>query len=356
MQKFDVAHTYLSRRKYQDDDLVQRLQERVRSLETALAQASTLGFQGIGGFQPDESGPLHWDIDDASSDGRSAKHEESPDPRSPVAMEELATLMLKMDVEDRGEPSFTITPGKSVTHPAHAERDALVSFSRTVENLRPAIDLNFEDRDHLVQCFLGDFNPYHQFMSSEEAPGLVVPDIAEGNEIDAVFRENALLAVATCFTPRPDLTEQGTVYAAAAESLVLRCIKDQPSDLVVQGLALLSWRELMFGSPAMAYNYIAMATGQVLHLGLHVGSLVEPTVPSEVDHVLQTRRVRSFWAYFSVDRLVTSSLGMNCTMHWQRVKAPSFLSVLPQPASVDNIAHERFCELWHLWDSCMDQV
>lgn len=54
-------------------------------------------------------------------------------------------------------------------------------------------------------------------------------------------------------------------------------------------------------------------------------------------------------------RLVTSSLGMNCTMHWQRVKSTSFTSILPTGATVDEWVHERFCEMWHLWDSCMDQ-
>ncbi|KAH0039310.1 hypothetical protein KCU78_g1320, partial [Aureobasidium melanogenum] len=71
--------------------------------------------------------------------------------------------------------------------------------------------------------------------------------------------------------------------------------------------------------------------------------------------MIQQRRVRSFWAYFSVDRLVTSSLGMNCTMHWQRVKSPSFTTITSTTPSVDEWAHERFCEMWHLWDSCMDQ-
>ena len=42
-------------------------------------------------------------------------------------------------------------------------------------------------------------------------------------------------------------------------------------------------------------------------------------------------------------------------MHWQRVKPPPYSSTVMGELSVNDLAHDRFCKLWHLWDSCMDQ-
>lgn len=76
----------------------------------------------------------------------------------------------------------------------------------------------------------------------------------------------------------------------------------------------------------------------------------------------------------ALPRLITASLGMNCSkdfsfihhcllcsnclpaMHWQRVKSPSLLTILEKTPTIDELAHDQFCQLWHLWDSCMDQV
>lgn len=55
-------------------------------------------------------------------------------------------------------------------------------------------------------------------------------------------------------------------------------------------------------------------------------------------------------------RLITSTLGMNCTLHWQRVRLPPFSSIVEGELTLDEAAHEAFCQLWHLWDSGMDQV
>lgn len=43
-------------------------------------------------------------------------------------------------------------------------------------------------------------------------------------------------------------------------------------------------------------------------------------------------------------------------MHWQRVKPPSYLAAVVAEPSIDDIAHDTFNRLWHLWDNCLDQV
>lgn len=74
-----------------------------------------------------------------------------------------------------------------------------------------------------------------------------------------------------------------------------------------------------------------MTTGLILHLGLHVSAHSRIAGTTDLDNNPGLRRrVRSFWAYFSVDRyedtpqfdtdnaetlhrLITASLGMNCS-------------------------------------------
>jgi hypothetical protein len=46
----------------------------------------------------------------------------------------------------------------------------------------------------------------------------------------------------------------------------------------------------------------AMATGVVLNLGLHVSAFSQAAASVDAKQVLFNRRLRSFWAYFSVDR------------------------------------------------------
>jgi hypothetical protein len=55
-----------------------------------------------------------------------------------------------------------------------------------------------------------------------------------------------------------------------------------------------------------------MATGHVLYLGLHVTGLMKSADPTHAHNDLYVRRVRSFWAYFSVDRYVNLSECVCC--------------------------------------------
>ncbi|TGO81017.1 hypothetical protein BPOR_1423g00010 [Botrytis porri] len=278
------------------------------------------------------------------------------DPCSQTAMKELASLMLTMDIEEKGEPSFTIPRNKSASG----------QNSIPTENLNPdmnsgKIGFYTETRTHLVECFMAAFNIYHQFIEQAELQTILL-ETTFSTEPDFDFRNHALLSVGAFLSPKPDAKELRSHHATSAENILLRCIRDHPSDLVVQGLALLSWRELMLENNSMAYTYIAMATGLILHLGLHVSSLGSGKLPdltltrnSAADDYVRKRRIRSFWAYFSVDRMVTSSLGMNCTIHWQRIRISSFFSVLGHNPLPDELAHDKFCQLWHIWDSFMDQ-
>ncbi|KAL1301910.1 hypothetical protein AAFC00_006088 [Neodothiora populina] len=354
------------KRKYQDEELIRNLQDQINTLQNALLEARSSNehdrsfadpsralaheHEGIGQERSTSSDLIgNTSFDDYEGSG------DSPYIRSSAAIEELSSLMLKVQIEDRGEPSFTISSIQSTVPDSHSVSQAGPKANVRELNTSLSTSSNHELRQHLVACFMDEFNVYHRFLDSEDANLLVNGSEGE-NELDAHFRNNALFAVASFFSGQQHVRLLEENYYSNASNLALQCIASQPSDLVIQGLALLGWRDLMLGAHSMAYNWIAMATGQVLHLGLHVTALTSPDSSFAVHSSAYKRRVRSFSAYFSVDRLVTSSLGMNCTMHWQRVRQPSFLSILPGAPGVDDIAHDRFCELWHLWDSCMDQT
>ena len=180
------------------------------------------------------------------------------DSRSTSAMEELASLMLEMDIEEKGEPSFTIAAGKRNSSQIVDTTLSPQSLNKCMQALSiplPAKEL----LDHLMDCFGREFNGFHQFLDCREAD-ILREHGADVNGLDSQFRNAALLAVAACFSTREDAVHIGAEYASLAESLPLRCIKEQPSDIVVQGLTLLAWKELMFGIPSMAYNYICTAS------------------------------------------------------------------------------------------------
>lgn len=178
-------------------------------------------------------------------------------------MDELASLMLEMGIEEKGEPSFTIAAGRRRS--SHAAPKGFHRMGRASEHhKRPmtAIDVSPELLRHLVDCFVTQFNPFHQFLEEQETEQITLKgtDVAD---LDLCFRNAALLAVGCCFSDREDAKAIRPVYMDVAASLPLLCIQQCPSELVVQGLALLSWHDLMFGTPSLAYNYVGKSCWKI---------------------------------------------------------------------------------------------
>lgn len=193
---------------------------------------------------------------------------DSVDIRSQVAMEDLASLMLTMNIEDRGEPSFMIPSAKLrssdyggpvIAHNSHQS-------NAVTERVRCA-DPQSIIRKELVQDFTTKFNVFHQFLECDDPIHVSTENPKEG-ELDLQFRNHALFAAATHFSKVPNSLKLGSQYAMFAESIVLRCMRETPNDLVAQGLTLLAWRELMLGNDSMAYNYIGKITGYTLWMAL----------------------------------------------------------------------------------------
>lgn len=175
-------------------------------------------------------------------------------------MEELASLMLEMDIEEKGEPSFTIAAGKRMapeTEYQHSRAEAIARNGRELETKPQVPHISKELLEHLVDSFVCHFNPFHQFLDVKDVEDLKIRGV-DVDIIDCHFRNAALLAVAARFSTREDAKQAGAAYSILAQGLPFHCIKHRPSDLVIQGLALLAWQELVFGIPSMAYNYICM--------------------------------------------------------------------------------------------------
>jgi hypothetical protein len=181
----------------------------------------------------------------------------SNDARSHAAMEELASLMLTMDLEGQGEPSFTLPPGKSKVV---FERD-LPSKDDLLNRDSGFREAPTQTREHLMDGFMQKFNIFHQFLDESDAKSIVqqLPCDEVG---DDRFRNYALFSVGAHLSDDPEISALSSEFARSAESMVLQCLRQDSSDLVVQGLALLAWRELMLGNDSMAYNYI----GELLYI------------------------------------------------------------------------------------------
>lgn len=203
---------------------------------------------------------------DSESSGENTRPADVIDVRSQTAMEDLASLMLTMDIEDRGEPSFMIPSAKM--KPSKHERPIITHNDPQSlvanERVRPPIsDPQSAIRKELIQNFTTNLNVFHQFLESNDPIYTSIDDPKEGG-IDIQFRNNALYAAATHFSDAQYSPALGFEYAQFAESIVLRCMRETPNDLVAQGLTLLAWRELMLGNDSMAYNYIGKLTIQFL--------------------------------------------------------------------------------------------
>lgn len=197
----------------------------------------------------------------AAESTRSLAEDRRDDVRSSSAMGELATLMLEMDIAEKGEPSFTIAAGKRKSVSARDEvKTSTIEGEIGGEHSQSDVTRHFlppEILDHLVDCFTMHFNTFHQFLDINDVVELKSFGI-NVSTLDLRFRNAALLSVAACLSSMPEAKRTRSTYASLADGLALRCIKERPNDIVVQGLTLLAWKELMFGVPSLAYNYIGM--------------------------------------------------------------------------------------------------
>ena len=257
-----------------DEDLIAHLQHQISGLESQLRKyreshalrhgtleagfrigpALEVGLEGVGKnhhITPYEGVEAGHNQDPLSAH---QPDNHSTDDRSHEAMEELASLMLTMDLEGQGEPSFTLPPGNSqiafkLDVPSNLEP------SKQVQGVHDASTLTLETKRHLVSCFMQKFNIFHEFLDERDAKSIIQQELPD-DQVDSQFRNYALFAVGAHLSDDPDIFPLSSEFAGSAERMVLESIRQHSSDLIAQGLVLLAWRELVLGNNSMAYNYI----------------------------------------------------------------------------------------------------
>lgn len=266
----------LARRKYVEEDLVANLQAQISTLESQLRQYHQSHELRHGSLERSSQATSnmriefqHVGIDESTSTPYAKLQTQSEiewtsaqvqapdyqtvDVRSQSAMEELASLMLTMDLEGQGEPSFTLPPRKG-----KPKRREVLPYDEQSTNGSDANDRStptLETRQHLMDCFMARFNIFHRYLEEVDAENIVLQH-AGIKKPDAEFRDYALLSVGAHLSDGSGFSALSSKLAESAERMVLQCIRRQSSDLVCQGLSLLAWRELMLGNDSMAYNYI----------------------------------------------------------------------------------------------------
>jgi hypothetical protein len=219
------------------------LREEIESLRLALSEATRSG-------NTVDDAAAHFDPE-LSIDAR--RHRALPSDedgfveRSSRAMDELSSLMLQLDVADFGEPSFALTSKKAgdEIHPG------------VIRNIEPpgAVVLSPTESKQLVSCFADSFDKFHQFLDHGEAETQTLV-VSGADEIDLNFRNSAVLAVAASCSDMPRFKNLEQHFYCQAENLALHSIGERPTDLVVQGLALLAWVDLKDGADSRSYNWI----------------------------------------------------------------------------------------------------
>lgn len=257
-----------------DEDLITHLQHQISGLESQLRKYreshalrhGTLeaGFQtgpapqdGLEGVGNNQYIPPYEGVEVGHSQDPLSAHppnDHSTDARSHEAMEELASLMLTMDLEGQGEPSFTLPPGNSQVA-LKRELPSNLEPSKQVQGVHEAFTLTLETRRHLVGCFMQKFNIFHEFLDERDAKFIIQQQLSD-DQLDSQFRNYALFAVGAHLSDDPDIFPLSSEFAGSAERMVLESIRQHSSDLIAQGLVLLAWRELVLGNNSMAYNYI----------------------------------------------------------------------------------------------------
>lgn len=255
------------------------------------------------------------------------------DQRSKLAMEELSNMMLKMGVDEQGEPSFTI--------PSSGRRPRERSGTGNTQIRSTAVELLFQNhktqylddiglRHLLYAMFMENFNPYHWFIYPESTPILL--DTLFTEDQDMQFYGCALCAIGARFLDWPNRIDISRQFQQYAEAILVSCLRDFAGEATVKALCLLAWVELADGNDSMAFSYnckpnrlyecrnevidcnLAMATGMILMLGYHVTALDKtPSLHSDSNNNIISR-IKTFWSYFSIDRYAAPCVGDSCRL------------------------------------------
>lgn len=196
-----------------------------------------------------------------------------------AAIDDVSSIIWNMSISDDGKSSFIgpsgnfcfpfekpgYLPTSIYNHNPKHQINSTPTASQLILNIPTSADLNAQPNptgsdSHIINpqplslhenpasitALLAFFSTYinsvHRFLDDDTILALKSP--MQPDPGMALLR-NSVLAAAALYSDDAHIREQGgSVYAAAAETAALRCCQKFPSPEVVQGLAILCWREL----------------------------------------------------------------------------------------------------------------
>ncbi|CZR63610.1 uncharacterized protein PAC_13507 [Phialocephala subalpina] len=279
---------------------------------------------------------------------------------SSTAIDDLSALVWRMNIGEKGKPTF-IGPSGNFCVPSSADGLADRSGARRAPQMDlghpiPDVCYDLAIKTRLCSLFFSQLNPIHQFLSPSVQ---LAPDLYPFDDLSWTILHSAIFAAGALFSTVEEDRDAGKEFATCIDISSVQACREQPSLLMVQALSITAWRELSLEHNSSASIYLSMAGGLAVDLGLHVIGL-DALSESKSSRTLLAEereiRLRSFWAFFLVDRIAATMLGRNCIIPWRRVEVPLLHSDLHHSASVDEVVFSHQCRLWQLHDNFMDQI
>lgn len=267
------ADTRLHRRKHGDEEYIRRLEYQVLTMRTILEDANlydknafdegysaaALGKDAV--LKPESSGDSHLvHKPSATSSSPATMLSLSGQDTSPLALEELGSLMWKLSIGKEGETSFT---GPTCGFNFPELRDLQKSSPETVPRSNPvgldATGSYGQDvalKRRLRDCFAEYLNPVHQFVDESV---LASVDSFPVESLELNLLHSVIFATSAAFSQLHNSSDIAAVFSSYAESIALACCRQSPSILTVQGLTILAWHELSQGLDGMAWIYLCLS-------------------------------------------------------------------------------------------------
>lgn len=172
-----------------------------------------------------------------------------------TAVDEVASMMWKINVADSGDVSFHGPSGNFCfpTPPSNSRQVktvASVPMNSNVSFVTCAQDTTL--KLYLLGLFTQYIKPPHQFVEA-----FALESVALGPDEDAaiILLRTAIFAAASCLSDRPDAEQIGQSFSAYAESIALQCCRARPTLAVVQAFSILCWCGLSREDDNMAWMY-----------------------------------------------------------------------------------------------------
>ena len=184
--------------------------------------------------------------------------------RSSKAIDDLGSLIWKLDLVESGEPIFTgpsgnfcFTDSSLVPRLAKEEETHQPSSSNEDELWLPALSQDTALKQHLAKLFVEKVNPYHQFIEIESLDSI---NAFPTEEVERSILYSAIFAAGAYFSNTPNAKRIQTACTNYAESISMMACRTKPSLHVIQALSIMSWLELNEERDTTAWVYLCKHT------------------------------------------------------------------------------------------------